>query len=297
MDRDVPRVGLIGWPVGHSVSPAMHNAAFEALGMTWKYELFPTPSDEIETRIDEIRAGKVTGANVTIPHKQAVIPFLDKQLEAAAIVGAVNTIVVEDDSVVGYNTDVGGILWALEQHDVSLADSHVVMLGAGGAARATFYALNRLGVTSIDVFNRTPEHAGALVVEFEPLLKTINLTAHPLGHQDCLAQSIKQAELLINTSSVGMHPNVTESPLPAELALQSDLVVFDMVFNPYETRLLRLAKASGAKTIVGLDMLVGQGVESFQIWTGQTPPADVMKQAALDVLNAHSPKESEPDAQ
>lgn len=279
-------VGIIGWPVAHSVSPAMHNAAFHALGMDWRYELLPTPPDAVEQRVSELRAPELAGANVTIPHKQAVIPYLDQVVDAASVVGAVNTIVATQEKLVGYNTDVAGIRWAFEQNGVAPAGWHTVVLGAGGAARAAVYALHTLGVASISVFNRTPERAESLIEELRPHLIDTKLEAAPLTDVGRLEEALGQAGLLINATSVGMYPVVDASPLPAGVDLPAHLVVFDMVYNPQATRLLRQAKHAGARIVSGLDMLIGQGVEAFRLWTGRTPPVDVMQRAALASLES-----------
>lgn len=278
------RVGIIGWPVAHSVSPAMHNAAFEALGMDWRYERWPTPEEAIERRVTGLRAAELAGANVTIPHKQAVVPFLDEIVEAAGVVGAVNTIVATDGQLVGYNTDVAGIQWALAQNHVAPAGWHVVMLGAGGAAHAALYAMHDLEVASITVFNRTPERASDLITDLKPHLKGIGLASASLSDVSRLEGALMRGDLLINATSVGLHPNVAQSPLPDQVDLPEHVVVFDMVYNPQQTRLLRQAEVLGARTIGGLDMLVGQGAEAFKLWTGRTPPVDLMQQAALGAL-------------
>lgn len=294
------RVGIIGWPVAHSVSPAMHNAAFETLGMNWRYELLPTPPEAIEQRVAELRAPEFAGANVTIPHKQAVIPHLDEVVDAAAVVGAVNTIVSDGNRLIGHNTDVAGIRWALAHNHVQLAGWHVVVLGAGGAARAALYTLHTLGVASISVFNRTLERAESLIDDLGPNLEDISpstgsfvrlrrdlrtgLEAAPLANVGRLEATLARADLLVNATSSGMHPDIDESPLPDGVALPAHVVVFDMVYNPLKTRLLQQAELQGSRTIRGLDMLIGQGVEAFRLWTGRAPPVDLMRQAALGSL-------------
>ncbi len=284
--KQTNHVGIIGWPVAHSLSPAMHNAAFHALGMDWRYELLPTPPDAVERRVAELRAPEFAGANVTIPHKQAVIPYLDQVVDAASVVGAVNTIVATEEKLVGHNTDVAGIRWAMEQSRVQPADWHAVVLGAGGAARAALYALYTLGVASISVFNRTPERAESLIESLGPRLADTSLEAAPLADVGRLEAALGQAGLLINATSVGMYPAVDASPLPAGVDLPAHLVVFDMVYNPQETRLLQQAKRAGTRIVGGLDMLIGQGVKAFKLWTGRTPPVDVMRRAALASLES-----------
>ncbi len=285
-EAEIQRAGIIGWPVAHSVSPAMHNAAFDALGMDWRYELLPTPPDAVEQRVAELRTPGVAGANVTVPHKQAVIPFLDEVVGAAVVVGAVNTIVAADDKLIGHNTDVAGIHWALAQNHVAPAGWDVVVLGAGGAARAALYAIGSVGVARVTVFNRTLERALNLVADLRPYLNGLELTATPLADVGQLEEAVARSDLLVNATSVGMHPDIDASPLPDEVEVPAGVVVFDMVYNPQRTHLLKKAELNGARTVGGLDMLIGQGVEAFELWTGQTPPSNLMRQAALDALES-----------
>lgn len=280
-------VGIIGWPVEHSVSPAMHNAAFEALGMSWRYERLPTEPDFLVQRVEELRDTTFAGANVTVPHKEAVIPALDQVVADAATVGAVNTIVSREELLTGHNTDVAGIQWALRQHHVAPARWHAVVLGAGGAARAALYALRVMEAASVTVFNRTLERAQRLADDLAPRLGDLGLAIHALDDRYQLGVELARADLLVNATSVGMWPAVEASPLPKRIDLPRHLVVFDMVYNPQRTRLLQQAERAGARAIGGLDMLVGQGAESFQLWTGRTPPVDLMHQAALAWLEQH----------
>lgn len=258
----------------------MHNAAFEALGMNWRYELLPTPPNAVAQRVAELRTPEFAGANVTIPHKQAVIPYLDEIVDAAAVVGAVNTIVSDGPRLIGHNTDVAGIRWVLERNGVYPVGWYVVVLGAGGAARAALYALHALGAASISVFNRTLKRATTLVEELQPHLSGTVLEAAPLAEAGRLSTALERASLLINATSVGMYPAVDASPLPEGVELPASLIVFDMVYNPQRTQLLQQAERSHAQTIGGLGMLIGQGVEAFKLWTGRTPPVDLMWQAA-----------------
>jgi shikimate dehydrogenase len=279
------RVGIIGWPVEHSVSPAMHNAAFEALGLTWRYERLPTEPDDLLQRVAALREATFAGANVTIPHKEAVIPALDHVVADAAAIGAVNTIVSREALLTGHNTDVAGIRWAMRQHHVAPARWHAVVLGAGGAARAALYALYLEDAASVSIFNRTPERAERLADSLR--LGELDVATHALDDGQQLQAELARADLLVNSTSVGMWPASNASPLPEGVDLPRHLVVFDMVYNPQHTRLLQYADRAGARTIDGLDMLVGQGAESFQLWTGRTPPVDLMQQAALAWLEQH----------
>jgi len=277
------RVGLMGWPVEHSLSPAMHNAAFAALGMDWEYVLLPVPPGEVEATVRALAARGFRGANVTVPHKEAVIPYLSRITEAAHAIGAVNTIIVEEDgSLTGENTDWTGFLAALEEAGFRPGGQRALLLGAGGAARAVAYALARAGARVI-ILNRTPERAEALVRDLAPGVPAGSLQIGPL-EPDTLAWEARQASLLVNATSVGMWPRTEESPWPDGLPMPSHLVVFDLVYNPLETKLLRQAREAGARTVDGLGMLVHQGARAFTCWVGRPAPVEVMRAACYDAL-------------
>jgi shikimate dehydrogenase len=274
-------VGLIGWPVSHSVSPPMHNAAFTALGLDWCYVPLPVPTEPSE-RIGEavrgLRALGLRGANVTIPHKQAVMPYLDQLSPAALAIGAVNTIRVGDDgTLVGDNTDAPGFIADLGDHSVDPAGQRVIVLGAGGSARAIVYGLAAAGASEIVIFNRSQEKATSLSGQMQALFPRCAVMTHS---QDQLALIAQRSQLIVNTTSLGMTPNVETTPWPDELSFQSQQVVYDLVYNPRQTRLLQKASADGARAIGGIGMLFWQGAIAFELWTGQKPPVDVMRGAA-----------------
>ncbi len=271
------RVGLIGWPVEHSVSPAMHNAAFEALGLPWRYALIPTAPDRLERELANLRSGGFRGANVTVPHKQSVIPYLDEISEAARAIGAVNTIVTEDGRLKGYNTDADGFWRALREAGYEPAGKSALVLGAGGAARAVVYALAR-GGCHVAIWNRRAERASSLALDMRRANVTISVVAS-LSDLD-----LAGVDLLVNTTPVGMWPHADASPWPEALPIPEHWLVFDLVYNPVETRLLAQAKAAGAHAIGGLAMLVHQGALAFELWTEQSPPTDVMLAAAIESL-------------
>jgi shikimate dehydrogenase len=267
-------VCLIGWPVEHSVSPAMHNAAFGALDLPWRYTLLPAPPGEVRAALARLKAQGYRGANVTVPHKQAVMPHLDEIAGAARAVGAVNTIVARRGRLVGHNTDAGGFLAALREGGFEPAGKHALVLGAGGAARAVIYALTQTGC-AVAVHNRTARRAAELI-------RTLDVPARLV---DDLAEIESEAfDLLVNATSVGMAPHVDASPWPAALPLPARWTVYDLVYNPAETRLLARARAAGATAIGGLGMLVHQGALAFELWTGHPPPVEVMRAAAQNAL-------------
>lgn len=248
--------GIIGWPLGHTMSPLLHNWGFAQLGLPLTYMAFPTPPDRLETFLAGVRALPVWGLSVTIPHKRAVMAACDHLTERAKAVGAVNTLYWRDGKLWGENTDVAGFLAPLHaQEDLP---QKAIVLGAGGAARAAVAGLQELGLT-VFVSARTLEKAQALTDE---------LGGTPLPWEE-RTQALDGAGLVVNATPLGMSGERQEqSPWPAETWTPS-MTAYDMVYNPLETRMLREAKAAGASPIDGLSMFVGQGLEQFRLWTGQ----------------------------
>jgi shikimate dehydrogenase len=274
--------GIIGDPIGHTMSPAMHNAAFKSLGLNYVYVPFKVKSMELRKAIEGIRGLNLRGVNVTIPHKVAVVQLLDKLDPLAERIGAVNTIVNDEGILTGYNTDATGFLQTLHDRNIEPAEKKVLLLGAGGAARAIGHILTR-EKARVTILNRkqdlswAEDLAARLSRNYKTEVKALELTA------ENLKKAVNNAEILVNATSLGMSPEIDSTPVPAEL-LRADLTVFDVVYNPLQTRLLREAKAVGAQTIDGLEMLVRQGAVSFEIWTGVKPPVEVMREAALSLL-------------
>ncbi len=270
-------LAVIGHPVAHSFSPAMQNAALAARGLDLCYVAFDVNPEAVGDAVRAVCALKMSGMNVTVPHKEAVIPFLDELSEEASRVGAVNTIQNVDGRLIGHNTDVYGILAALrETAGLATLPSTVAILGASGAARGVTYAVcSRPEVATVRLFNRTPEKAESLAREMSAWTAA-TLEAHPLT-PDALREGLADAGLLINATSVGMHPYSDASPVPDGVGLHPGLVTYDIVFNPPVTRLMRQARAAGGRAYCGADMLVHQGARAFEIWTGLTPSIEVMK--------------------
>ena len=274
--------GIIGDPIGHTMSPAMHNAAFKSLGLNYVYVPFKVKSMELRKAIEGIRGLNLRGVNVTIPHKVAVVQLLDKLDPLAERIGAVNTIVNDEGILTGYNTDATGFLQTLHDRNIEPAEKKVLLLGAGGAARAIGHILTR-EKARVTILNRkqdlswAEDLAARLSRNYKTEVKALELTA------ENLKKAVNNAEILVNATNLGMSPEIDATPVPAEL-LRADLTVFDVVYNPLQTRLLREAKAVGAQTIDGLEMLVRQGAVSFEIWTGVKPPVEVMREAALSLL-------------
>ena len=275
-------VGLLGWPVSHSLSPAMHNAAFAHLDLDWRY--VPLPVDParpgvIPQAVAGLRALGLRGANVTVPHKQAVMGCVDRLSPAAEAIGAVNTIAVDNDgSLLGDNTDAAGFIGDLRDHGVDLQDRHVLVLGAGGSARAIVYGLAQADVARIAIANRTVAAAQALTAALQPHARGCPIMAFGLPAD--LQGLAAQADLIVNCTSLGMTPNVDTSPWPEDLPFRSGQIVYDLVYNPPATKLLRQAARMGAQAIGGLGMLVWQGAFAFERWTGAPAPVDVMRSAA-----------------
>lgn len=274
-------VGLIGYPVSHSRSPAMQQAAFDALGIAARYTLWETPPDALAGRIASLRAPEMLGANVTIPYKTAVVPLLDDLAPSAEHAGnAVNTIVrAENGRLVGHNTDVTGVLRTLDAHRAGDAGQALLALGAGGAARAVCAAARERGM-ALRVAARHPDAARKALVAagLASSVEVIPLDA-PDAHAR-LAGALAASSVVVNATSVGMG-DLLASPLPeASLAhLPPDALVFDMVYAPPETALLRAARALGLRTATGLEMLLEQGAAAFQLWTGQDAPVAAMRAA------------------
>ena len=277
--------GIIGDPIGHSMSPAIHNAAFEKMGIDYLYVPFRVKKEALGKAIQGMRALNIRGLNVTIPHKVAVIPFLDELDPLAERIGAVNTIVNDDGALRGYNTDATGFLQALLERGVEPREKNIVILGAGGASRAISFVLAERGAHLV-ILNRLLEldWAEELASRISQIF-TKEVEALELNEEN-LAKVLEKADIVVNATSVGMSPNIDETPIPAKL-LKPGLIVSDIVYNPIKTRLLREAEAAGAKTIGGFDMLVWQGVLAFELWTGMKAPVKVMKEEAIKGLQEH----------
>ncbi|MFO7321480.1 MAG: shikimate dehydrogenase [Chloroflexota bacterium] len=272
------RLGVIGWPVEHSLSPAMHNAAFQALGMdNWQYELLPVPPDIVRLALREFRNHGYVGVNVTVPLKELVMPHVRPDERAQAI-GAVNTITLRDLSAT--NTDVPGFMDDLKANGVDVAGKRVIVLGAGGAARAAVYGLAQAGAV-IAVVNRTPERA-------EQMVEALKVDAMPMTLEAAIRV---RPDLIVNCTSVGMWPNTNASPWPADVPFPEGVTVYDMVYRPERTRFMAQAEAAGGRAIGGLGMLARQGAAAFEIWTGKQAPVDVMLNAARTVLRARESAE------
>lgn len=255
------RLGIIGDPIGHSLSPAMQEAALKALGIAGSYQSLEVPASELAAAFQEVRRS-YRGVNVTIPHKIAALNLVDRLSNEAQSIGALNTVVNDEGFLTGYNTDAAGFTWAWQQASVELASKRVLVLGAGGAARAVAYAVQRAGGV-LWIANRNQQRGLELAQSFG-------------GEVVELAQA-QEAQIIVNATSVGM-ADPQNSPLPEEY-FPGQGAVMDLVYRPVETRFLRLAQQKGLVAIDGLAMLVGQGAAAFELWTGHKAPVAAMSSA------------------
>jgi shikimate dehydrogenase len=276
-------VGLIGDPVAHSVSPVFQQAALDVLGLDGRYEAWLTTAAELPARIASLRATGVLGANVTVPHKQAVVPLLDEVEVTVRRTGAVNTILHRDGRLTGYNTDVQGFVDALRlDGGFDPAGARVAVVGAGGAARAVVWGLLDAGAGMVTIVNRTPARAAALAKDLDDP-RAGYWPGSP--EADTTTAILEACDLIVNCTSVGMLHSAQEqeSPIPAG-AISPGTFVADIVANPLVTPLLRVAAERGCRNLGGLPMLVRQGAAAFELWTGQPAPLEIMRAAARQAM-------------
>ena len=278
IDGETQLVGLIGWPVGHSLSPAMHNAGFAHLGLNWRYVPLPVRPERLADAVRGLAALGFRGANLTAPHKVAVISLLDSLDESARLVGAVNAIQIDGESgrLIGLNTDIEGFLTDLAANGMlPTPGARVIVLGAGGAARAIGMALIQSGAR-VTFVNRTPSHAERLVDSMRAVRPEVDVRVVGLESLHAVGS---EAALIVNTTPLGMWPDVETSPWPEFVPLPPGAAVYDTVYRPVETRLVREAQAAGLRATGGTGMLVRQGAFAFALWTGRAAPLDVMRAA------------------
>jgi shikimate dehydrogenase len=273
------KLGLIGYPLGHSLSPKIHTTALQACGLEGNYSLFPIyPNDNqgLKELLTHVRAGEIHGLNVTIPHKQNVIPLLDELTPTAQAVGAVNTIFMRENKLIGDNTDAAGFLVDLKKFLTTEALSHgdlnALVLGAGGSARAVAYALANDGCR-LTISARRMEQAQQLASSFP------NYEIRIMDDSDIRLSTFR---LLVNTTPLGMTPNTEESPLPDDITLPTGIMIYDLVYNPRETKLVKDARAQGAQATTGLGMLIEQAALAFELWTGMKPAKDILYASVVE---------------
>ncbi|MFZ3064395.1 MAG: shikimate dehydrogenase [Nitrospirota bacterium] len=273
-------VGIFGYPVEHTFSPLMHNAAFSALGLDYSYIPFEVRPEDLKRAVEGIRALNIRGVNITVPHKEAVIKYLDELSKEAKLIGAVNTIENKGGKLIGHNTDGRGFIKSLlDDAKTRVKGKSVLLLGAGGAGKGVAVSCALEGASEITIANRTVKRADELVGYLKRNFKKTKFSVIPLdGHE--LAKGIAGADILINATFIGLKG---KGLLPiSQKDLHRDLVIYDLIYNPQITLLLKIAGRAGVKKAVnGLGMLIHQGALAFQIWTGKKPPVDVMKKAVL----------------
>ncbi len=295
-------VGLVGYPLKHSLSPAFQQPAFDYYHLPVRYVAWETPPDKLADVVKRLREPEYLGMNVTVPHKEAIIPMLDELGVRAKQIGAVNTVVkpretggrplsalsggsARDWRLLGFNTDAEGFLAALEKDArYDLEDKRVVMLGSGGAARAVAFTIVEGKARELTIINRHIGRAQSLAVDLYPATAATKVTVLPWDDAT-LRSALKSCDLLVNTTPMGMKHTAEEdrSPVPAAY-IPPGALVFDLVYNPLVTKLLREAEAAGARTLGGLSMLVYQGAASFELWTGQKAPVGLMFERARQAI-------------
>lgn len=278
-------VGIIGWPVTHSLSPLMHNAAFKKLQLDqWLYVYLPVakqPDIRIKEAISGLRALGFNGANVTVPYKETVIPFLDELSATAQAVRSVNTIVVDPSGkLVGHTTDGDGFINDLFEHGILVKDKIIMLLGAGGSARSLAYALLQQGCKKLILLNRTESKAHAIAQAFAPFFPNTEIVVGTLEE----AATREKADVIINATTIGMAPAVHEMPWPKEISFTQNQVVYDIIYHPQKTMLLKKAEYEGVKAINGLGMLVHQGALAFTLWTGCDAPIKYMQEIVREKM-------------
>ncbi|MBI5191996.1 MAG: shikimate dehydrogenase [Nitrospirae bacterium] len=269
-------IGIIGWPVSHSLSPVMHNAAFEFLGLDYCYVPFAIKPENLKEAVEAVTALNIAGLNVTVPHKENVLKYVYELSEEAGMIGAVNTLKVTDKGLAGYNTDGTGFINAIKEAGNPVTNKRLLILGSGGSAKAVVFKSASEGVEGIIIANRTVSKAIALMKQVKEYFPLLNIEVTGTGYDE-LKGAIEKVDTVVNTTSVGLRKE-DSSPVPGEL-IHKGLFIYDLIYNPYETTFLRYAKAAGCRYSNGLGMLIHQGAESFRIWTGVEPPVEVMRQA------------------
>ncbi len=271
---------VMGYPIEHSMSPTMHNAAIRALNLNYVYLAFSILPDNLKSAIDGIKAFDIKGINITIPFKQTIIKYLDEVDPVAQEIGAVNTIKNNEGFLSSRNTDAEGAMKALVDAGYKVSGKNILLLGAGGAGRAIAFIVakesNKIVLSDMDE-KRAEKLANEIKRKYGTSIEGKNNSHHVLKEES------KKADILINATPIGMYPNINKSPIPSEF-LHKDLFVFDIIYNPLKTKLLKDATEKGCTTLSGLNMLVNQGALAFEWWTNKKPNIDLMKNKIIEVL-------------
>ena len=277
-------IGILGHPIKHSYSPFMHNLAFDLSDLDYVYLPFDVPSESLKDAIKGLIALNIRGFNITLPHKERIAPFLNVISEEASIIGAVNTVVNENGKLHGYNTDVNGVYESLVPFKDEITNGNVTIIGAGGAARSVIYTIIRhFKCERINIINRTEQVAESMKEYFTAKMMYNGIKAYELFPPD-LVPVLQDSKLIINTTSIGMFPEIDDSPTTIKESFHKDQIVFDIVYNPIKTKLLTLAESQGARIVNGLNMFVEQGAKSYELWTNQEMPKEKIYQALKSYL-------------
>ena len=265
-------IGLIGHPIKHSYSPFIQNYALELMNLDYVYLPFDVPAENLKNAVKAVLSLGLKGVNVTLPHKEKIIKFLDELSEEASIISAVNTIVNDHGKLIGYNTDAYGILETLLPYKDKISGTKVTVIGAGGSARAVIYTLLRhFKPEAINIINRTHQRADTLVNDFSLKMRYDSFHTFELFPPDNV-ETLSNSRLIINATTIGMFPEVDDTITDLEESFNEEQIVFDLIYNPTKTRFLKMAEMQGAKVVGGLKMLISQAAKSFELWTGVEMP-------------------------
>tara|TARA_B100000809_G_C15048490_1_gene498114 strand:+ start:394 stop:1284 length:891 start_codon:yes stop_codon:yes gene_type:complete len=271
------RIGIIGYPARHSLSPIFQQAAFDELKLNLRYEVWETTPDDLESLVASMRSSNIYGANVTMPYKEKIMRLLDSIDHSAEMVGAVNTVVKSNGNLIGYNTDGAGFVEALADTGFNAKGKTALIIGAGGAARSIAFALSYENPSNIIIANRNEKRAIDLALS---LKATTNSSVIPIAFTETAINNwAPKSHLLVNATSLGMHPQADTSPISDSL-IHPGMFVYDLVYNPIETVLVKRARTRGAMATGGLSMLIYQGAHAFALWTGMPAPRELMMQTA-----------------
>lgn len=269
-------IGLIGHPIKHSYSPFIQNFALEQMNLDYVYLPFDVPSENLKAAINGMLALGLKGLNVTLPHKEKIIKYLDEVSEEASIIGAVNTIVNDHGKLMGYNTDAYGILETLLPYKEKISSTRATVIGAGGSARAVIYTLLRyFKPEEINIINRTQQKADTLANDFALKMRYDSFHTFELFPPDNV-ETLKNSSLIVNATTLGMYPDVEDTITDIDDSFNDEQIVFDLIYNPTKTKFLKTAEMQGAKVIGGLKMLISQAAKSFELWTGVEMPVEII---------------------
>ncbi|MGO1468465.1 MAG: shikimate dehydrogenase [Tissierella sp.] len=274
---------LLGSPVEHSKSPYMHNLSFKSLGLDYAYMAFDIEKEKVKEAVNAMKVLDVRGFNITMPHKEIVMKYLDEIKEDAKLIGSVNTVLNKKGKLIGHNTDGKGLIKALKKRDVEYKDKKIIIMGAGGAAKAVAIELALKGAKEIVIVNRSLENAQKISSTINKNIKTSKARSLLLD-ENIVKEELEEGSILINATSIGMGETIGKSIINDSHILHDHLFVVDLIYNPVETKFLSLAKEKGCKTMNGLDMLIYQGALAFKIWTGKDMPLEVIKRVEKRTL-------------